>query len=226
MERQYLGVAATAKLVRQALKESFPGQKFSVRSSSYAGGASIDVSWQDGPNSRQVDSVLGQFEGAYFDGMIDYKGSRSHRLDGQPVHFGADFVHGSRKYSDAMVERAIALAVAKFGGQPISVADYHSGGAWNWRNADGPNAIRMGEELNALLSKMSDRLEPEKSATLARIAFAGDDGYGAGTVGRNPAEPQGEDAYRAQNEARERADAAEALARKSAAALPAPGVLQ
>jgi hypothetical protein len=38
---QYLSCAETAKLVRAALKESFPGVKFSVKSSTYAGGASI-----------------------------------------------------------------------------------------------------------------------------------------------------------------------------------------
>lgn len=96
-ERKYLSCAETAKLVRQALKESFPGVKFSVRSDSYSGGASIDVRWEDGPTGKQVDEILGAFEGAYFDGMIDYKGSRYHKLDGQPVHFGANFIHGSRR---------------------------------------------------------------------------------------------------------------------------------
>lgn len=37
--RKYLSCAETAKLLRQALKESFPGVKFSVRSSVYSGGA-------------------------------------------------------------------------------------------------------------------------------------------------------------------------------------------
>lgn len=40
MEKTYQSCAETAKLLRQALKESFPGVKFSVRSSTYAGGAS------------------------------------------------------------------------------------------------------------------------------------------------------------------------------------------
>ena len=40
---QYYSVKDTAKLVRQALKEAFPGVKFGVRCSSYAGGASIGV---------------------------------------------------------------------------------------------------------------------------------------------------------------------------------------
>lgn len=70
-EREFLSCAETAKLVRKALKAEFPGQKFSVRSSVYSGGASIDVEWFDGPTTKQVDKILGRFEGKGFDGMID-----------------------------------------------------------------------------------------------------------------------------------------------------------
>lgn len=67
----YLSVADTAKLVRKALKEKFPGQKFSVRSSSYSGGASIDVGWIDGPTDKAVSAVTSAYTGKDFDGMID-----------------------------------------------------------------------------------------------------------------------------------------------------------
>jgi Large polyvalent protein associated domain 29 len=72
-ERDYLTCAETAKLVRLALRRSFPGVKFSVRSSVYSGGASIDVTWTDGPSKREVESVVGVFAGAGFDGSIDLK---------------------------------------------------------------------------------------------------------------------------------------------------------
>ena len=45
-----LSCAEVAKLLRAALKETFPGVTFSIRSRTYAGGASIDVTWRDGPN--------------------------------------------------------------------------------------------------------------------------------------------------------------------------------
>lgn len=77
MNTEYLSSVATAKLIRAALKRSFPGVKFSVRSSSYAGGASIDVSWTDGPTTRMVDAVTSQYRGGDFDGSIDMKISRS-----------------------------------------------------------------------------------------------------------------------------------------------------
>ena len=68
---RYLSVAETAKLIRPQLKAHFPGIKFSVRSSSYAGGASIDISWTDGPTTKEVDSVVGAYESKSFDGSID-----------------------------------------------------------------------------------------------------------------------------------------------------------
>ena len=74
----YLSCAETAKLVRGALKENFPSQKFSVRSSTYSMGASIDVSWTDGVGHDAVNKVIKQFEGAGFDGMVDYKFYRQH----------------------------------------------------------------------------------------------------------------------------------------------------
>lgn len=99
-----LSAAETAKLIRKALRADFPGIKFSVRSSTYAGGASIDVSWTDGPREEQVDGTLGLYAGASFDGMIDLKSYHDTLLmtENGPelVHFGADFVLSSRKVSD------------------------------------------------------------------------------------------------------------------------------
>lgn len=68
---RYVSAADTAKLIRAQLKAKFPGVKFSVRTSVYAGGASIDVSWTDGPTSKLVDQVVKPFAGGGFDGMID-----------------------------------------------------------------------------------------------------------------------------------------------------------
>lgn len=68
---EYLTCAQTAKLIRATLAKRFPGYQFSVRSSTYAGGASIDVGWYDGPPAKVVDGVIGGFAGKGFDGMID-----------------------------------------------------------------------------------------------------------------------------------------------------------
>ena len=68
---EVISCTETAKLVRVALKRTFPKTKFSVRSDQYAGGASIDVSWVDGPAARLVEEVTASYAGGGFDGMID-----------------------------------------------------------------------------------------------------------------------------------------------------------
>ncbi len=129
---KYLTTAETAKLVRKALKAEFAGQKFSVRSSVYAGGSSITVSWVDGVYAKDVDAVIKQFSGASFDGMIDLKYHYNHWMcedhgvqlaevyghsyesvngaqhalcceKAEIVSFGADFVFSSRYLSDEYV---------------------------------------------------------------------------------------------------------------------------
>ena len=103
MDMKYLSCAETAKLVRKALKEAFLGFKFSVRSHTYSGGASINVGWRDGPTVKEVESVARVFAGATFDGMTDYKGGIVHQFDDRTVHFGADFVFCNRDVTDKML---------------------------------------------------------------------------------------------------------------------------
>jgi len=76
----YLTAAETAKYLRKAIKARWPHTKFSVRSRTYAGGASIHVRWTDGPADDEVTPVLNRFEGARFDGMIDMQTGAQHWL--------------------------------------------------------------------------------------------------------------------------------------------------
>ena len=57
--------------LRILLKAEFKGVKFSVKTSSYSGGNSINVSWIDGPTADQVNEIVGLFEKGNFDGMTD-----------------------------------------------------------------------------------------------------------------------------------------------------------
>lgn len=99
-QTEYLSVADTAKLVRTALKRAFPEQAFGVRSSSYAGGASIDVSWWDGPTASEVDAVVDGFAGKGFDGSIDlaYYTTAWLEPDGTAHLAGSPGTQGSRGY--------------------------------------------------------------------------------------------------------------------------------
>ncbi len=121
----YLTAAETAKYVRQALRDNFPGVKFSVRSSTYSGGASISVRWTDGPSTRQVDPVLNQFEGANFDGSIDLKCYNRHYImpDGS-VHFASTTgTQGSMGYIPAESNpRPEGARLVSFGANYVSSA--------------------------------------------------------------------------------------------------------
>ncbi len=67
MKASYIPAAATAKLVRAALRAGFPGVRFAVRASTYPGGASLDVAWTEGPSAAAVAAVAGRFAGAQLD---------------------------------------------------------------------------------------------------------------------------------------------------------------
>jgi hypothetical protein len=121
MAGRYITAADTAKLVRADLKVAFPGIKFSVRSKTYAGGASIDIHYTDGPIAAAVERIAKRYAGATFDGMTDYKGGVVHELNGEQVHFLADFIFVYRRVSLPLVEKAIAIAAAKYGQAPCAV---------------------------------------------------------------------------------------------------------
>ena len=119
MSAEYISVADTAKAIRAALKGAFgatyPQVTFSVRSKSYSGGASIDVSWTDGPTAAQVERVAGKFAGATFDGMVDLKSYHESQFQGRRVHWGADFVFCTRHMSPARYVEAVETVRVQYG---------------------------------------------------------------------------------------------------------------
>lgn len=175
---KYLTCAETAKLVRAALKEAFPGVRFSVKSDVYSGGASINIKYTDGPTCKQVKAVAQMFEGSYFDGMTDYKGSNYGSLDGEEVRFGADFIFVNRYFSVAVLQNAVKAACEYYGYATPAVEDGYFGA----RIAD-----RLDYETDRrIMTKVNEvsLVATQPSVTLARVGFLGDDGYGYGTVGR------------------------------------------
>lgn len=140
---KYLSCAETAKALRLALKAAFPGTKFSVRSKTYSGGASISFDWTDGPTRSDVEAISSGFAGGGFDGSIDMAysvtswmmpngaivagfsgtqtsgGSYAPVINSAPhpdavlVRFGANFVFASREYSDAAMRAALLVIESK-----------------------------------------------------------------------------------------------------------------
>lgn len=143
--KRYLTCAETAQLVRKQLKREFPGVKFSVKSSTYSGGASIRVSWTDGPTEAEVKGITSPYEGGGFDPMIDmayYKetwllpdgsatwaysegteGSRGSNpgysyappAGAELVSMGADYIFCDRDYSPAFMERGVEETCSYWG---------------------------------------------------------------------------------------------------------------
>lgn len=116
-----ISCADTAKLVREALKAAFPTIKFSVKSKTYSGGASITVRWMDGPTAKDVEAVTGKFSGATFDGMIDLKSYHTSNLNGEQVHFGADFIFTERSFSAEFLRRRAEKVYHRYGGELVQV---------------------------------------------------------------------------------------------------------
>ena len=190
---QFLSCAETAKMIRAALKESFPKVRFGVRSHVYSGGASIRVTWTDGPNTAQVESIVQRFSGAVFDGMIDLKSYTRAMIDGHEVNFGADFIFCNRDYSDIAIQKAIDRLYRKFAGNfsgydgpRMHVSDYRNGDVWRFY-IPGISGRKDQEwfrrEFNACLFKSTDCAIPKNSPTAARIIYLGVPGAQIGDVG-------------------------------------------
>lgn len=111
---RYISVVETAKLIRQALKEAYPEIKFSVVSSKYSGGASIDVRYQGDALQKDVEAIAKAFQGGSFDGMTDCKGYLRKTMNGEPVSFGGDFVFVSRDFDKDKIA-AMGAIIAQVG---------------------------------------------------------------------------------------------------------------
>lgn len=96
------GQQNVAANIRAELKRTWPGVKFSVRTSR---SSSIQIGWEDGPTQHEVDAVAGKFSNGRFDGMTD---CYEHRRSPWTAAFGGtNYVLASREISDNLLERAL-----------------------------------------------------------------------------------------------------------------------
>ena len=63
--------ANCAAAIREELKKVFPNVKFAVKSSNFAGGDSVNITWTDGPIVKDVEKVTNKYQYGRFDGMTD-----------------------------------------------------------------------------------------------------------------------------------------------------------
>jgi hypothetical protein len=97
-----------AKLLREGLKNEFPGVKFSVTMGRGTASAWIDIHYTDGPTEAAVRDFAFRYQGAQFNGMTDSYDPVDSRLiafDGksepEDVHFLVDGIIEKREYSPA-----------------------------------------------------------------------------------------------------------------------------
>lgn len=65
------GHAATAAAIREELKNTFKGFKFSVTSEQFAGGDAVRIGWINGPTTSEVEKITGKYQMGHFNGMED-----------------------------------------------------------------------------------------------------------------------------------------------------------
>ena len=95
----YTGLKTGAKNLKRELRTAFPGVKFSVRSSSYSMGCSIDVQYpHEFPKEsiEQLEGIYNKYQYGYFNGMEDiYEYSKNLFTN---LFGGAKYVHAQREW--------------------------------------------------------------------------------------------------------------------------------
>jgi hypothetical protein len=102
-KRTLTRAALCAASIRTELKNNFPTYKFSVTSDNFSGGDSVHISWNDGPTTKQVDSIVNKYQYGHFDGMTDMY-EYSNTIDGLPQ---TKYVSTSREINPELKNRLL-----------------------------------------------------------------------------------------------------------------------
>lgn len=113
---KYFTCVETAKFVRNALKNQFPGVKFNVVCQHHT---SINIGYVNGPALNKVTDITNNFEGATFDPMIDLQEYKTSIFNGEEVHFGANYIFVKREITDD-VARIVLQDVCDYYGEDIN----------------------------------------------------------------------------------------------------------
>jgi hypothetical protein len=79
--------AAAASSIRKELKAAFPHTRFSIRGKGYAGGNSITIEWDEGPEIAEVKGISGKYQLGYFNSSEDCYEISNRREDIPQVTF-------------------------------------------------------------------------------------------------------------------------------------------
>ena len=132
MTRQLTSAAMCAKEIRKELKTAFSGIKFSVTSSTFSMGNSVDINWTNGPTREAVETVTKKYQYGHFNGMEDiYEYSNSREELPQ-----AKFVMTQRDFTPELQLSAAQTAHKHYGGLdkqklPENMEDMNNNFDWN-----------------------------------------------------------------------------------------------
>lgn len=148
--RQISTHARAAANLREELRRTFPGVAFSVRSDSFSMGNSVDVGWELGPTTAEVDAIAGKYQHGHFDGMQDLY-EDDHSAYGSAV----ESVLGRSKYVSC--QRGIPDEAREIVGRALcelqhkdftDLNDYHLYGDGDYSTTIGEHVYRMFRECS------------------------------------------------------------------------------
>lgn len=144
----------SAALMKATLRKAFPAVKFTVRLARGTAYGYCSVRWTDGPTTKRVDAIVGQFEGSSFDGMTDMESYHQSTMpDGRLT--GLRSVNTERTISARFAQRIAAAVSAYWGGLEIPIITEKAG---YWQIAPGMNSFardRTGRDWSELIYRAS-----------------------------------------------------------------------
>lgn len=93
--------AGAAAAIKAELKAAFPFTKFSVKSETYAGGNSVNITWKDGQTVEQVEKFTAKYQYGSFNGMEDLYEYTNSRSDIPQVKYVQEY----RELSDEIIKQ-------------------------------------------------------------------------------------------------------------------------
>ena len=179
---KFLQAKESTGLIRQALKESFPGQTFAVRAKHYSSGYSVNVDWRDGPSDLQVRAVVEHFE-RYGKGKNGNREPVNFGMDGEEARLGPDYTFTKRSLSDEVAhsivdqfydDHALGYALEGLQRSDIRLIDNRICQiAGNPRDLQSESYVAL---LNSALRNYTSFPVPENSKTMTRCVRFGAEG--------------------------------------------------
>lgn len=95
--KTYCSRVCAAQNIRRELAKEFQGIKFSVTSSIFSGGNDINISWTDGPTTKEIDDIVNKYNDHATDYTGDFRDPTNEVFNS--LYGGAKYVMTNRRMS-------------------------------------------------------------------------------------------------------------------------------